>query len=52
MDLDPSIRREWHETHRLSRESCHWIAAHADVGDLHPIMTAVDLLRADDHSPR
>jgi hypothetical protein len=45
MDLDPSVLHDWRDTHGLSRRSLRWIEEHADVGDLHPIVTAIAALR-------
>jgi hypothetical protein len=42
------IRAEWCERHSLSRPSVHWLVEHADPGDLHPIATALVMLRAPD----
>lgn len=47
MELPESVRAEWRETHCLGLVSTVWIGAHADAGDLHPVVTAVALLRAE-----
>lgn len=46
MEIDPAVRAEWDERHGLGRASLHWLAAHADPGDAHPIVTALGVLRS------
>jgi hypothetical protein len=43
-----AIRSEWRSTRALSTVSLRWLAEHGDLGDLHPIVTGLDLLRAGD----
>lgn len=47
MELDPQVRAEWHDTHMLSPPTLRLIQARADPGDAHPIVSAVDALRAE-----
>jgi hypothetical protein len=48
MELHPLVLIEWREDHALSRRSLIWIEENADPGDLHPIVTALAWLRAND----
>lgn len=45
MEFHPLIVHEWHDDHRLSRRSLLWIVEHAELGDVHPIVTAIAALR-------
>lgn len=47
MELHDLVRLEWRDEHVLSRRSLIWIHDHAEVGDPHPIQTAVDQLRSE-----
>lgn len=47
MELHPLVYHEWHDDHRLSQRSLIWIHDHADPDDTHPVMTAIDQLRAE-----
>lgn len=47
MELHPLVSQEWREGHHLSRQSLALIHEHADPGDPHPIITALELLRAE-----
>ena len=47
MELHPLVYHEWRDDHHLSRRSLIWIRDHADVGDPHPITTAIAQLRAE-----
>ena len=51
MEIHPLVRLEWQEDHHLSRRSLIWLRAHADPDDLHPIRTAIDLLRGATKAP-
>lgn len=46
MEIAPVIRSEWYERHALCKQSLAWLRQHADPGDAHPIVTAVEVLRA------
>lgn len=46
MEFHPLVLHEWHDDRRLSRRSLVWIVEHAELGDLHPILTAIAALRA------
>jgi hypothetical protein len=46
VELHPLVVIEWREDHALSRRSLIWIQDHADPGDPHPIVTAIDQLRS------
>ena len=46
MELHPLVAIEWREDHALSRRSLIWIRQHGDLGDDHPIRTAIEQLRA------
>jgi len=49
VELHPLVALEWRDDHRLSRRSIIWIEEHAEVGDTHPIATAIAQLRAEGH---
>lgn len=51
MTIEPFVRAEWEAHGALDREACHWIKDHADPGDQHPIVTAIDILRHPDVVP-
>jgi hypothetical protein len=46
MEIPPQVQAEWHEQHALTYETLTLLHACADPGDPHPILTAVELLRA------
>lgn len=47
MELHPLVYHEWREDHMLSHRSLIWIHEHADEGDAHPVLTAIEQLRAE-----
>jgi len=47
VELHPLVYHEWRDDHHLSNRSLIWIEDHADPGDLHPITTAIEQLRAE-----
>lgn len=47
MEIAGAIRCEWHDDRRLCAASCAWLVAHAEPGDVHPVVTAVAQLRAE-----
>lgn len=51
MEIAPTIWSEWNERHVLDRAALHWLHEHADPGDVHPILTAVELLRTQPPEP-
>jgi hypothetical protein len=46
MDIPPEVRAEWHERHGLSGAALRLLDGCADPGDAHPILTAIEDLRA------
>ena len=47
MELHPIVYHEWRDDHYLSKRSLIWIHDHAEVGDEHPLQTAIAQLRAE-----
>ena len=47
MELHPLVKLEWRQEHVLSRRSLLWIEEHAEPGDPHPVVTAIEQLRAE-----
>ena len=50
MELPEVVRAEWRERHCLLRPSTLWLEEHADAGDLHPVVSAIAQLRAEDQA--
>lgn len=46
MTLDPVLIQHWQQLHTLDHDDLEWIEEHADPGDPHPILSAVEALRA------
>lgn len=46
MNIPLQVQTEWHERHGLSSEALRLLDGCADPGDTHPILTAIELLRA------
>jgi len=47
VELHPIVYHEWRDDHFLSKRSLIWIHDHAEVGDEHPLQTAIAQLRAE-----
>jgi hypothetical protein len=47
LELHPLIYAEWREDHYLSRRSLIWIYEHADRDEPHPVLAAIEQLRAE-----
>jgi hypothetical protein len=41
----PFVEAQWSQRHALDAEACRWIETHADEGDVHPIVSALEQLR-------